>query len=143
MNKLFKLVKKRKDHVWKSDTILRCLGLLLVSSAIFFTVCLRDSRVFLIYLALYWFYTRIRPHHHNSLSFSVCVFFGIELLALSDDAIVNTLTPGNDYFVLVFMQLTLGQTQLIHKLMILPIYSLNHSIYLCKFCYNWNAWEIT
>ena len=42
-------------------------------------VCLRDNRVFLIYLAIY-------------------------LL-------------GNDYFVLVFMWLTLGQTQLIHKLM--------------------------
>jgi len=28
-----------------------------------------------------------------------------------------TLTPGKDYFVLVFMWLTLGQTQLIHKLM--------------------------
>jgi len=29
MNKLFKLVKKRKEHVciWKSDTIFRCLGL--------------------------------------------------------------------------------------------------------------------
>jgi len=27
MNKLFKLVKKRKEHVWKSDTIFRCHGL--------------------------------------------------------------------------------------------------------------------
>jgi len=27
-----------------------------------------------------------------------------------------TLTPGNDYLVLVFRWLTLGQTQLIHKL---------------------------
>ena len=52
-------------------------------------------------------------------------FFGIELLALSYNAILVTLTPGNDYFVLVFMQLPLGQTKLIHKLMVLPIYSLN------------------
>ena len=81
------------------------------------------------------FYIGIRPHHHNSLSFWR-LFFGVELLALLDDAILCTLTPGNDYFVLVFMWLTLGQTQLIHKLMFLPIYPLNHSIYLRKFCFN-------
>ena len=81
------LWKKRKEHVWISDTPRRCLGL---------------------------------P------------------LALSDDALLFTLTPGNDYFVLVFMWLTLDQTQLIHKLMGWPIYS-----YLFrKFCYNWNAWAI-
>ena len=44
---------------------------------------------------------------------------GKYLFALSDDALMFTLTPGNDYFVLVhvFRRLTLGQTQLIHKLM--------------------------
>ena len=31
------------------------------------------------------------------------------------------------------MWLTLGQTQRIHTLMVLPIYSLNHSIYFRKF----------
>jgi len=46
------------------------------------------------------------------------LFFGIELLALLDNAILFTLTPGNDYFVLAFMWLTLDQTQLIHKLMV-------------------------
>jgi len=45
--------------------------------------------------------------------------------------------------VLIFMWLTLGQTQLIHKLMVLPIYSSNHSIYFRNFFFNWNAWEIT
>jgi len=49
---------------------------------------------------------------------SVDAFFGIELLALSDNAILFTLTPGNDYFVLVFMWLTIDQIQLIHKLMV-------------------------
>ena len=39
---------------------------------------------------------------------------GIELLALSDETILFTLTPGNDYFVLVFMWLTLCQPQPIH-----------------------------
>jgi len=33
MNKLFKLVKKRKQHVWKSDTKFRCLWLPLMSNA--------------------------------------------------------------------------------------------------------------
>ena len=40
--------------------------------------------------------------------------FGIELLALSDEARMLTLTPGKDYFVLVLRWLTLGQTELIH-----------------------------
>jgi len=40
---------------------------------------------------------------------SFYAFFGIELLALSDDAIMLTVTPSNDYVVLVFMWLTLGQ----------------------------------
>jgi len=34
---------------------------------------------------------------------SVDAFGGIQLLALSDNAILFTLTPGDDYFVLVFM----------------------------------------
>jgi len=68
------------------------------------------------------------------MSFGGC--FGIELLALSDDAIMFILTPGNDYFVLLCMALVLGQTQLIHKLMFLPIYSSNHSVYFRKFCFN-------
>ena len=63
-------------------------------------------------------------------------FFLIKLLALSDDAIMFTLTRGNGYFVLVFRWLTLGQIQLVHKLMVLPIYSLNHGIYFSKFCFN-------
>jgi len=91
MNTLFKQVKKRKDHVWKLDTLLSWLGLPLVSNTFF---C---------------FYTRILQHQHNSLSFD-----GIELLALSDETILFTLTPGNDYFVLVFIRLTLGQPQPIH-----------------------------
>ena len=33
MNKLFKLVQKQKDHVWKFDTIFSSLGLPLVSNA--------------------------------------------------------------------------------------------------------------
>ena len=43
------------------------------------------------------------------------------------------LTPRNDYFVLVFMWLTLGQTQLIRLYMFLPIYSSNQSIYFRNF----------
>jgi len=110
---LFKLVKKRKEHVWKSDTIFRCLGLPLVSYASL-KVCLRDNRVFLIYLARY---------DRTIINIEFWRFFGIELLALSDNAILFTLTPGNDKFVLVFMWLTFDQTQLIHKLMVWPIYS--------------------
>jgi len=71
------------------------------------------------------------------------VFFWIIPLALSVEAILFTLTPGNDYFMLVFMWLTLGQTQLIHKLLVWPNYSWNHSINFRKLCFNWNAWEIT
>ena len=50
-------------------------------------------------------------------------FFIRATRALSDNAILFTSTPGNDYFVLVFMCLALAQTQLIHKLMVWPIYS--------------------
>jgi len=73
-------------------------------------------RVFLIYLAIY---------DRTTINIEFCRFsFGIELLALSDNAMFK-LTPGNDYFVLVFMWLTLDQTQLIHvhNLLVLPIYS--------------------
>ena len=51
-NHFRKLVKKPKEHVWKSNTIFRCLGILLLSNA-FFKVCLRENRVCLIYLAIY------------------------------------------------------------------------------------------
>ena len=71
------------------------------------------------------------------------VFFWIILLALSDEAILFTLTPGNDYFMLVFMWLTLGQTELIHTLNVLPIYSLNYRNYFLKIRFNCNVWEIT
>ena len=58
-------------------------------------VCLQDNRVFLIYLAIY---------DRTIINIECwCFFFLIELLALSDNAILFTLTPGNDYFVLVFM----------------------------------------
>ena len=97
MNKLFKLVNKAKD-VCKTDTICRCLGLPLVSIAVF----------------------------------SKCVYFEIKLRVLTlfgnratstilDNAIMLTVTPGNDYVVLVFRWLTLGQPQIIQKLMVLFI----------------------
>jgi len=35
MNKLFKPVKKQKEHVWKSDTIFRCLRLPLMLKQFF------------------------------------------------------------------------------------------------------------
>jgi len=41
-----------------------------------------------------------------------------------------TLTPGNDYFVLLFRKITLGQTQLIYKLSVQPIYSSNHMVFI-------------
>ena len=65
--------------------------------------------------------------------------FGIELLALSDQARMLTLTPGNDYFVLVLRWLTLGQTELIHTLNVLPIYSLNYRNYFLKIRFNCNV----
>jgi len=46
-----------------------------------------------------------------------------------------TFTPSNDYFGLVFRWLTLGQTELIHTLKVLPIYSLNHKNYFRKICF--------
>ena len=86
----------------------RCLGLPFVLIAVFF-----QSET----------YNCISDIVSNRFAFMLVygsTFFGIELLALPD---ILTLTPGNDYVVLVFGWLTLGQTQLIHKLMVLLFYS--------------------
>jgi len=53
----------------------------------FLKVCLPDNRVFLIYLAIY-----------DRTIIKMKWFWGIELLIIE-----FTLTPGNDYFVLVLM----------------------------------------
>jgi len=81
--------------------------------AVFSKVCLRDNRVFLTYLAIYlllYSYTAAPPY--NALSFGGFLESSY-LFALSDDAIMCTVTPGDDYFVL-----TLCQTQLVYELIV-------------------------
>ena len=89
---------KIKNNVWKYDTICRYLGLPLVSNAVFSKVCLQDNRVFLIYLAIY-------------------------LLFISDDALMFTLTPGNDYFVSIPVANVRSDTTNTQTNVLLPIYS--------------------
>ena len=125
-------MKKRKKHVWKFDSIFRCLGLPLVSNG-FFKVCLRNNRVFVIC-------SNIRPHHHKH--WVLTLFFWNRATTTIRQCHTVYIDTGLRLFCVSIHVANIRsdtihtQTNGLTDLFIKPWYLFR------KFCYNWNAWEI-